>query len=194
MWQADREIIGMRWLSDRGVGRLTSVIIYGLALTTGCFPAMAQDRETWRCNAPNAHYDEYVIPNSGKATSITGRILFHSGAFGSDWAPLAKITFKQSNPIDGNCHCSGIAAYGFQNPDHVEYDVKTADVDTAIRASFFETAITFKISLDPQGAMTVTVGKNNPSVKSVPLRFPGHDSVVLSCSGADVSFLNIAVE
>jgi hypothetical protein len=171
-----------------------TLLIGSLMLAASCSPAVAQDHETWRCTTPNGHYDNKLIPVPAKATTISGRIAFHSGDFGGDWNSIAQVSFRQDGSPDGNCHCSGIAAYGFQNPNHVEYDVKTRDEDSLLRASYFDTAITFRIEVDPKGLMTVTFGKNNPSVKTVPISYTGHDSVELSCSGADVSFLNIDVQ
>jgi hypothetical protein len=169
-------------------------LVGGLILATGCSSAIAQDQETWRCNAPNGHYDEHVLSIPANATSVSGKIAFHSGDFGTEWTPLARIRFTQSDTADGNCHCSGIAAYGYQNPDHVEYDVTTKNEDVAIAQSLFEKSIMFKISIDPQGVMTVAIGKTDPTIRTTKLLYPGHDSVVLSCSGADVSFLNIDVQ
>ena len=60
------------------------------------------------------------------------------------------------------------------------------------RAAPFDTPITFQIAIDPKGLMTVTIGKTKPIAQTVMLRHPEHDTLELTCSGTDVSFLNVA--
>ncbi len=46
-------------------------------------------------------------------------------------------------------------------------------------------------NINPQGLLTVWIGKTHPHEKVAALRHPQRDTLHLSCSGADVSFLNI---
>jgi hypothetical protein len=180
---------------DRIFGRTTRlVLIGGLTLAASCSSALAEDEETWRCTAPNGHYDQNVIPISDKSTVISGRITLHQADFNPEWNSLARISVKQSGPNNGDCHCNGIAVYAIQNPQKAEFHMKANGGDEALAHSLFETPITFKISINPQGVMTVEIGKTQPVVKTVTLIHPEHDTLVMSCSGADVSFLNLDVQ
>lgn len=165
----------------------------GLMLGTISTSALARDREIWRCDAPNGHYDETAIPISEKSAVITGRIIIHKADFRPEWNSLARVSIKQSGLGDGGCHCSGIVVYAFPHPNTAEFHVTANGKHEAVAQSRFETPVTFKIALDPQGVMTVELGETDPVVKTVNLPYPNHNSLVLSCSGADVGFLNIDV-
>jgi hypothetical protein len=179
---------------DRFLSRATHLsLISGMALAASCSSAVAENHETWRCNVPNGHYDENALPISEKSTSISGRITFHKADFNPEWNSLARISIKQNSPEGGNCHCSGITAYAFPNPDVVEFHMKANGEDVAVAQSPFETPIAFKISINPQGVMTVAIGESDPEIKVATLLHPEHDTMVLACSGADVSFLNVEV-
>lgn len=160
-----------------------------------CSSALAQDRETWRCNAPNGSYDVNSSPISDKTTSISGRINFHDGDFGPDFSSMARIGFEDSTLGNEDCHCNGIFVQGFQNPDRVGfYILVDGKAELLDQARKIDTPITFKISIDPHGIMTVKVGKEHLEIKTAALPHPARDTVMMSCSGADVSFLNLSLQ
>jgi len=153
--------------------------------------ASAQDHETWRCTAPNGHYDQNPIPISDKSTTISGRILFHKGFFAPAWNSLAKINIAQGG--GGDCHCSGVTAIAFPEPGGVDYYMDGNGSQTLNSKRLFDVPITFVISIDQNGIMTTQIGSKTPVKTSVRLFHPEHNYLMLICSGADVSFLNINV-
>ncbi len=171
-------------------GRVRTAIVSGSVLLAACSPAVAQDAETWRCTAANGQYDDRLISIAGK-TVITGRINMHSADVGKKWGSTAKVTIEDSKRTSAECNCAGVVARGFRDPDAVEFDLELGAEQLPMSKRFFETPITFRISIDPQGLMTVQVGKDKPHIKTVALSRPKRDTLHLSCSGSDVSFLNI---
>lgn len=182
----------MRACSDLGFGPTFRLGMAAcLALSTSC-SAFAQDRETWRCDVPNAHYDAVHLPIWDKTTSISGRIDFHQGHFGPEWHSIAKIGFTDSKLADGDCHCSGLFVRGWEGQGlgfFLLVDGQTPEEFDLGRK--YDTPITFKISIDPAGLMTVAVGKEHLETKTAMLPHPERDTLMMSCSGADVSFLNV---
>lgn len=163
-----------------------------LLLGGGC-NALAQDAsdvETWRCNAPFGHYQvhELAIPGSHV---VTGRILIHSVDKGEGWASQGKVSLEDSKFAADGCNCAGLAAKGFSDPAQVDFYAAHGDAEDVIDTRKFGVPITFRIELDPKGTMTVTIGKEHVASKTVPISHPHRDTIELSCSGADVSFLNI---
>jgi len=164
-----------------------------LTLFAGC-SAFAQDHETWRCDAPNGTYQVNNPPMWDKTTVITGRINFHKADFGDGWSSVAKIGFSDSKfqTHDDHCHCNGLFVKAFQNPDRLGFyllaDGETEMFDTGRK---FDTPITFKISIDQQGVMTVQVGKEHLETKTAILPHPDRDTLMMFCTGSDVSFLNV---
>lgn len=160
-----------------------------------CSSALAQDRETWRCDTPYGSYDVNSSPIADKTTSISGRINFHKGDFGPEFGSIARIGFEDSTLEGAGCHCNGIFVEGFQKPDRVGFyllvDGKTELFD---QARTIDTPITFKIAIDSHGMMTVRVGKEHLETKTVMLPHSARDTVIMSCSGADVSFLNLSTQ
>ena len=162
------------------------------ALTTACAStAQAPDHETWRCDAPSGQFDDNELPIPEKATSISGRLLFHKPNVGSRWASTAKIGFTDSRIEDGDCHCNGIIAEAFPAESIVRYYMLVDGESTMMRVADYETAITFKLSMAPDGRMTAQVGKHNPTIKTAMTPHPARNTLLMSCSGADASFLNI---
>ena len=53
------------------------------------------------------------------------------------------------------------------------------------------TAITFKISIDAANQMTVQVGKEHMVTQTTGLPRSARNALLMTCSGMDVSFLNI---
>lgn len=163
------------------------------ALTFGCSPAFSEGREMWRCNVPNGHWDELVLPIDDRSTSITGRILFHRADPGAQWASSASIDFKQRGLPASQCNCSGLGAYVGNATDGLQMQMRANGQTSPIGPATFETPIKFKISVDPKGVMTVQIGDTNPQTRSVMLRRPERNILVMGCSGADVSFMDIDV-
>jgi hypothetical protein len=160
------------------------------ALSVGCSPASAQDRETWRCDAPNGHYDRNAPSIWDKTTSITGRINFHEAHAGPDGS-IARIAFSDSKLDDGDCHCNGLYLEGFHDPERVGFYLLVDGEPELVSSRKYEIPITFKFSIDPAGVITLQVGKEEVHVRSAKLPHPQRDTMVMSCSGADVSFLNV---
>ncbi len=178
--------------SDRHLKSATRFIATGLlALAAGCSPAFAQDSETWRCEAPHGSYRTNDSPISDRITSISGRISFHKAFDGPEFGSVARIGFKDSRLHGSECQCNGLLLQALHNPDAIGFYMTVNGEEVELSGRTFDTPITFKISIDPDGVMTVKVGKDHLDIKSAPLHHPGHDTMTMSCSGADISFLNI---
>jgi hypothetical protein len=163
-----------------------------LAISTGC-SALAQDRETWRCEAPNGHYDVTHLPIGDQAKVITGWINCHRADFGPEWNSIAKIGFTDSKLIDGDCHCDGLYVQAFDKEQAVALALL---VDGNPKESFpvggtFDYPIPFKITVDPNGLVTLQVGKKVVQTDTAMLPHAERDTLMMSCSGGDVSFLNV---
>lgn len=182
----------MRGVANLGRNRTIRLAVVGcLSLTASCSSAFSQDRETWRCDTPNGKYNVNEPPIGDKTTSVTGRILLHKAYFGPNWASSAKIGFHDSKLVDGDCHCNGLEVEAFHDPDSVEFYLLVDGKRTFVSSREYGIPITFKFSIDPNGIMTAEVGKEHVDTKSATLPRPARDSLRMSCSGADVSFLNI---
>lgn len=168
-------------------------LITCLALANGC-SAFAQDHETWRCRAPNGSYQVNNPPMWDKTTVISGRINFHKADFGEGFGSFAKIGFSDSKfqTPDDHCHCNGLFVKAWPNPERVAFYILTdGEVEPFEIVRTIDTPITFKISLDPQGLMTVQVGKEHLETKTAILPHAQRDTLLMFCTGADVSFLNV---
>jgi hypothetical protein len=164
-----------------------------LALANGC-SAFAQDSETWRCTAHNGSYQVNSPPMWDKTSVISGRIDFHSADFGPDFSSFAKIGFSDSNfqTPDDHCHCNGLFLKAWLNPDRVAFYMLTdGEVEQFDIVRTIDTPITFKIWIDPKGVMTVQVGKEHFETKTTKLPHPERNTLLMFCTGADVSFLNV---
>jgi hypothetical protein len=165
-----------------------------LALGAGCSSASAQeDHETWRCDTDNGTYSANPLMIWDKTTSISGRISFHKAYFGPRWSSTAKIGFTDSKLADGNCHCNGIFVKAFSDdPNGVRYYMLVdGEVVQLNWGRKYDTPITFRISIDPQGVMTIRIGKEHLEIKTAALPHPQRDTLMMECSGADVSFFNV---
>ena len=172
---------------------LRLVLSAGLTLATSC-SAFAQDHETWRCNTSNGSYQVNNPPMWDKTTVISGRINFHSADFGPNFSSFAKIGFSDSKfqTRDDHCHCNGLFVQAWPNPDRVAFYILTdGEMERFDIVRTIDTPITFKISIDPTGLMTVQVGKEHLETKTSMLPHLQRDTLLMFCTGADVSFLNI---
>lgn len=161
-------------------------------LATSVTPAQAQDHEIWRCDTPNSHYDQKFFPIPGTTTTISGKLMVNKADIGPKWNSIAKITVAQGGA--GDCHCAGVSLAAFSKPVVVDYYATANGADVSMAQSDYRKPIPFKISFGPENAMTVQIGKTDPATKTVRLLHPEHDFVVMSCSGADVSFLDVEVQ
>ena len=161
-----------------------------LTLTTSC-AAFGGDRETWRCNASNGHYQDFSIPIGDKITTITGRLNVHRADLSNEWPSVARIGFTDTSNPDSDCQCNGILLSTHPGDKGVGFYMLVNGEPTLLSGRQFETAITFKIVIDPNNQMTVAVGKSHVDSQTTGLPHPARDSVAMSCSGMDVSFLNI---
>ena len=177
---------------NRGACRATAHVLVGALLAASVTPAQAQDHETWRCDTPNGHYDQKFEPIPGTTTTISGKLIVHKADIGPKWNSVAKITVAQGG--GGDCHCSGVSLAAFDKPVTVNYYATANGADVSVARSDYRTPISFRISLDPNNVMTVQIGKTNPKTKTVRLLHPEHDYLVMSCSGADVSFLDVQIQ
>jgi len=166
--------------------------IGGLVAATPSASSDLGGQETYRCDAPNGRFDGHVFPVPTTATSITGEISFHAADIGPEWASLGKILAHQHGArySDGDCGCNGIAIYAYK--DHVGFFATTNGEEVSIARSPYDTPISFKMSISPQGEMTIAIGKTNPVVKKMTVHHPEYNTLEMSCSGANVSFLDIA--
>ena len=181
----------MTTFSKLGCGRAMHLgLVASLALSTGS-SAFAQDRETWRCAAANGQFSRNVSPIGNKTTSISGRITFHKAYFGHDFSSMARIALTDRKLPDGDCRCNGIFVKAFPGYSTVGFYMLLDGEVIELAKAPFEKPISFNFSLDPLGQLTARVGKSNPIYKTATSRHPQRDSLTMSCSGADVSFLNV---
>lgn len=177
--------------SKLGFGAATRLgMAASLALATAC-SALAQDRETWRCDTANGHFSRIALPIGDKTTSVSGRITFHKAYFGPDFGSIARIAFTDSQLPAGDCRCNGIFVKAFPDSSTVGFYMLVDGEPVELARAPYETPITFNFSLDPQGRLTARMGKTSPTSKTATPRHLKRDSVVMSCSGADLSFLNV---
>jgi hypothetical protein len=170
-------------------------ILGGVLMAGPSASADVEDSETYRCNAPGGQSGGTVFPFPSTGMVISGRISVHSADIDTQWASVVHILAHQrgARNADGDCGCNGIAVFAFKNPDRIEFYTTVNNKQVSMqRAAPFDTPITFQIAIDPKGLMTVTIGKTKPIAQTVMLRHPEHDTLELTCSGTDVSFLNVA--
>ena len=159
--------------------------------------ASAQIDESFSCDASNGGVQEFEVPVSPRAHLITGRVLFESRDFTGSEIPSAHIAFgdSASPPDPGHCHCKGIRAQIFPDePDTVKFYVVSNGHAVGIAQGPVGTPITFAFSIDPNGLMTASIGRTNRVSKSSKLSNPHRDRVHVTCSSAEVQFLNLHME
>jgi hypothetical protein len=164
------------------------------SLTVATSSGATPYHETWRCSARNGHFDRNVLSIPKGTTSIRGFINFHRPDFGLKWPSVARIAFTDSALYNAGCHCNGVSVGAFRDPDRIEFAMLTDGQFTSMAQSDFERPITFSISIDPRGMMTVQIGAHDPEIKTVMLSHSTRDSIIMSCSGSDVSFLNVKIQ
>lgn len=158
-----------------------------------CSTASAQDQVTWRCNAENGVFSENPQQIPPRSKILSGRIQFNAGDFGETWNPVAHIAFADSKlPTHGDCFCNGIrASIHPAEPETVKFFMTYNGQSAGIAQGPVGVPITFRLSIDDQGVLTAVIGKTNPVTKSAKLFHPLRDTVQMSCSSGDVSFLDV---
>lgn len=166
------------------------IFVAGLAVASSS-PAYAG--ASWQCAAPNGSYDELPVPISPGVRTLSGRIQFNRGEHGERWNPKAVVAFTDSgNVADSGCFCNGIrASIHPAEPNTVKFFVIANGREMGMAQGPVGVPISFRVSIDGQGMMTAVVGKSNPRVKTFKLAHPRRDTVHMSCSSGDVSFLNV---
>ena len=164
------------------------------ALATSCSSAFAKGDETWRCDTPYGKFDQNTLSIPATSQTLSGQILFHSGDKGEVYNPTAHIALTDDStpPTDGDCYCDGIRATMYRNlPGIVTYEMIYGGKSEGFAQANVGEAITFKISVDNNAVMTVQIGTAPAVVKTAQLNYIRHNMVHMSCSGGDVSFLNV---
>lgn len=184
----------MRGLLSSWFARILRLgLVSCLALCAAC-SAFARNGEVWRCNTSYGHYDEYTSSIRQDTSSITGSINFHRADLGPRWDSIAKIGFEDSTLQDGNCHCNGVFVKAFEAGVSLSMLVDGTVMETFPVGGTFDYPIPFKITIDPNGQMTVQVGKTVVQASTAILAHPRRDTMLMTCSGADVSFLNVSAD
>jgi hypothetical protein len=159
--------------------------------------AFAQGGGSFTCDASNGGDQEYEVPVSRHAHAITGRILFESRDFGGTDIPSAHIAFgdSASPPDPGHCHCKGIRAQIFpEEPNTVKFYMVSNGHAVGMAQGPVGTPITFAFLIDNEGVMSASIGRTNPRTRSTKLINPRHDRVHVTCSSAEVHFLDLHME
>ena len=168
------------------------ILIVGfLTMMAGYSSAQAQDVETWRCTAPYGDAVRKSLPAPGSVHGVDGRITFNTADLGPEWSSVAKIGFHNSTVDAGDCHCNGLSVEASATTNVIVFNMVVDGRATPISARYMKIPISFSISIGADNVMTVKIGKQSVDIKAVPLADSSHDSLIMSCSGADVSFLNI---
>ena len=158
-----------------------------------CSTASAQDEASWQCSAENGVFSANPRQLASGSKTLNGRIQFNSAQFGDTWNPVAHIAFVDSKlPSNGDCFCNGIrASIHPAEPETVKFFITYNGQSAGIAQAPVGVPITFQLSIDEQGFLTAVIGKTNPVTKSAKIVYPERDTLHMSCSSGDVSFLNV---
>ena len=152
---------------------------------------------SWQCSVPNGKYRQFPVVIKNGAATLTGQIRFDRGDFQGEWRPKAVAAFTDaSNLINfdgtGDCYCNGVRAMVYpQEPDIVRFFLIANGQETGMAQGPIGTPITFRVEVDPQDLMRVTIGKTNPVVQTAQLAPAERNSVRLSCSSGDFTFMGV---
>jgi len=158
--------------------------------------ALAQSGGTFACDASGGSFQEFEMPVSRQAHSIRGR-LFESRDFTGSDIPSAHIAFGDSAdpPDPGHCRCKGIRAQIFpEEPDTVKFYMVSNGHAVGMAQGPVGTPITFAFLIGNDGVMTASIGRTNPRTRSAKLSNPRRDRVHVTCSSAEVTFLDLHME
>jgi hypothetical protein len=103
----------------------------------------------------------------------------------------AKVLTQDSRHSGASCNCGGLVATAYADPTIVVFAMNMGEESQPIAHSKFDRPITFRIEFNSRGLMTVSIGKTDPNQKFAVVAHPRRDVLEFTCSGADVSFLNI---
>ena len=159
--------------------------------------AFAQGNGTFTCDASDGGVQEIETPVSPRAHMISGRILFESRDFTGADIPSAHIAFgdSASPPDPGHCRCKGIRAQIFPDePNTVKFYMVSNGHAIGMAQGPLGTPITFSFLIDGEGVMTASIGRTNPRTRSEKLGNPRRDQVHVTCSSAEVRFLDLHME
>ena len=149
------------------------------------------------CDASNGGVQEFEMPVSRHAHAISGRMLFESRDFEGSDIPSAHIAFgdSASPPDPGHCRCKGIRAQIFPDePNTVKFYMVSNGRAIGMAQGPVGTPITFAFLIDGDGVMTASIGRTNRVSKSAKLSNPRRDRVHVTCSSAQVRFLDLHME
>ena len=151
----------------------------------------------WQCSAPQGKYRQYRMVISEGRTTLSGQINVTRADLPGEWAPKAVVAFTDASRLinfdgTGDCLCNGVRAMVYAaEPDVVRFFLIANGREVGMAQGRLGTPISFKIEVDPQDLMTVTIGKTNPVVQSAQLAPAVRNQVRLSCSSGDVSFMGV---
>ena len=170
----------------------------GTALAAAAGTLSACSAETnWQCSAANGFYKQHRMVISEGRTTISGKINVTRADLNGEWAPKAVVAFTDASQLinfdgSGDCLCNGVRAMVYaQEPDVVRFFMIANGREVGMAQGPVGTPISFNIAVDAQDLMTVTVGKTNPVVQRAQLAPATRNSVRMSCSSGDVSFMGV---
>jgi hypothetical protein len=168
-----------------------------LAIASVSSPALGQADGSFTCDASNGGFREAEVPVSPHAHLIRGRMLFESRDFSGSDMPSAHIAFgdSASPPDPEHCYCKGIRAQIFPDePNTVKFYMVSNGHAVGMAQAPVGIPITFAFLIDRNGVMTASIGRTNPRVMSAKLNTPRRDQVHVTCSSAEVRFLDLHME
>jgi len=126
--------------------------------------------------------------------SVSGQIQFVSGDWGEYGLPRAAISLNGTVPPGTpHCACTGLMAF-LRSDNNVQYEMHGNGNVVPFAQANLGVPITFKVSIDPSGQLTVSIDKTDPVTKTLKLDYPVNRPLRLSCSGADVVFSDLHTE
>jgi hypothetical protein len=176
---------------------LTRVLPAFFAIASFGSSGFAQSNGSFTCDASNGGAHEFETAVSTHSHVITGRMLFASRDFTGSDNPSAHIAFgdSASPPDPEHCRCKGIRAQIFpEEPNTVKFYMVSNGHAVGMAQGPVGTPITFAFRIDRDGIMTASIGRSSPVSKSAKLSNPRRDRVHVTCSSADVRFLNLHME
>lgn len=167
------------------------VLVALLAVASAGSPALGQNPGSWQCAADSGGYAENPQPISNGVRTLSGRILIERGLSDGQWDPIAKIGFSTAGS-GGNCRCMGVMARVHSSqPDIVTFYVVANGQEIGFAQGPVGRPLIFHLSIDNAGVLTASIGKTTPTVKSIKLNNPWHNTLHMSCSTAVVTFLDL---
>jgi hypothetical protein len=170
-------------------------LVVAAAALSSCSTAFS-----WQCSTPNGKYRHNRMVIREGSTTLSGQINVTRADVSGDWAPKAVVAFTDASKLinfdgSGDCLCNGVRAMVYpQEPDVVRFFLIANGQEVGMAQGPVGTPITFKIDVDTQDLMTVTIGKTNPVVQRAQLAPALRNQVRMSCSSGDVSFMGVRAE